>query len=49
MIYLVPDMNAEVIPGKSAAGFELGILFDDFIKQIEYKKFESRHDYDPKI
>ena len=49
MIYLVPDMNAEVIPGKSAAGFELGILFDDFIKQIEYKKFESRHDYDPKF
>ena len=36
MIYLVPDMGAEVIPGKSAAGFELGILFDDFIKNRTY-------------
>ena len=49
MIYFVPDMGAEVIPGKSAAGFELGILFDDFIKKIKYKKFESRHDFDPKV
>ena len=38
MIYLVPDMNADVVPRKSAAGFELGILFDDFIEQIKYKK-----------
>lgn len=49
MIYLVPDMNAEVIPGKSAAGFELGILFDDFIEQIKYKKIESHDDFDSQI
>ncbi|OTG84175.1 hypothetical protein B9T31_13540 [Acinetobacter sp. ANC 4558] len=49
MTYLVPDMEAEIIPGKSAAGFELGILFDDFIKQVKYKKFESRNDFNPKV
>ncbi|WP_445346723.1 hypothetical protein [Acinetobacter bohemicus] len=49
MIYLVPDMDAEVIPGKSAAGFELGILFDDFIKQIKYKNIKYRCDFDPQV
>lgn len=31
-----PNMNAEIIPFQSAAGFCLGMKFDDFICNVKY-------------
>lgn len=45
MINLVPDMDAEVIPEKSAAGFDLGMLYDDFIKNVKYEIIDDIHSF----
>ncbi|VEG13354.1 Uncharacterised protein [Moraxella cuniculi] len=38
MKYIIPKLDAEIIPFHSSAGFELGMPFNDFIKNAKYKK-----------
>lgn len=37
----IPHLNAEIIPLKSAAGIDIGLSFDEFLKHAPHKPVDN--------